>query len=1004
MKAPDVNKELELKSRYGMQLEEFSALMEHRIRDILIVASPYSAFILEEDGQLTELIFEEYRNLDLNMRYVPRFHRASSATEALAMLESHRVDLLVTTARIGDMSVSEFVGEAKRRKDIPVSALAAHAWELPELLGLADSGLADFVFLWQGDVKVLLAMVKQIEDRLNAPHDILDGGVQVIVVVEDEVRYYSVFLPLVYTEVTTQTARLMGEGLNLPHRLLRIRARPKILLARNYEEAIDFLDQYGGSLLGLISDVSFPKNGKMDDAAGPALVEHVRRLHKDVPVLLQSTESRHADLSDRLGVSFLSKQSSNLLEEIRRFMIEHFGFGDFLFRMPDGTEVARAKDLRSLVQVLETVPDESIEFHATRNHFSAWLKARCEFELASMIRPVGIEAFRSISELRHHLIVVFTSYLREVQRHIIVDFDRERFDQFVIFSRIGQGSLGGKGRGLAFVNKLLAQDPVDLPGVHVTIPQTVVLSSEVFEEFLEKNSLQDFPSIAQGMEDGEILDALRRGRFPRSLRADLAALLRRIGEPLAVRSSSILEDSLYQPFAGVYATVMLPNSHPSLDVRLAQLLEAIKVVYASTYYKAARDYLGTTPHRVEEERMAVLIQRLVGSRRGTRFYPSFSGVASSYNFYPFGGVRPEDGVALVAAGLGKSIVDGFEALRFSPAYPKILPQFSSVKDILDNAQRKFYALDLDRSDLIPGKDVDASLLRLSTVEAVRDGAADQMVSTYLPDNDAITTGFRKGGSPLITFDPILKGRAFPLAEQLGKLLELSQRGFGTPVEIEFAVDFQRPLRDPQPFHVLQVRPMVSARSVQEISITAEDVEQSLVYSKQTLGHGHSGEIHDVIFIDPESFPRNKTEYAVQVIQDINDALREEGRHSLLIGPGRWGSRDPWLGIPVDWSQISMARAIVEADFSDLQVEPSQGSHFFHNLTCFGVAYFHAHQRASAKIDLEWFRGRRALRSELDGSIRWLRLDRALEAKVDGAKGVGVVLERRPQIASLEISS
>lgn len=996
--SPDVRKELGLKSRYGMQLEEFSALMEHRIRDILIVASPYSAFILEEDGQLTELIFEEYRNLDLNMRYVPRFHRASSGAQALEMLETHRVDVVVTTARIGDMGVSDFVREVKERKDIPVSALAAHAWELPELLGLAESGLADFVFLWQGDVKVLLAMIKQIEDRLNAPHDVLEGGVQVIVVVEDEVRFYSVFLPLIYTEVTTQTARLMGEGLNLPHRLLRIRARPKILLARNYEEATSFLDTYGPSLLGLITDVSFPRGGKMDRAAGPALVEHVRSRYQDVPVLMQSTESSHAALCDELGVTFLSKQSSNLLEEIRRFMTDHFGFGDFIFRMPDGTEVARAKDLRSLVQVLETVPDESIEFHAKRNHFSAWLKARCEFELASMIRPVGLDAFRSISELRHHLIVVFTSYLREVQRHIIVDFDKERFDEFVIFSRIGQGSLGGKGRGLAFVNKLLAQEPVDLPGVHVTIPQTVVLSSEVFEEFLTKNSLQDFPALAQEMEDDQILDALRRGRFPRSLRADLAALLRRVGGPLAVRSSSILEDSLYQPFAGVYATVMLPNSHPSLDVRLAQLLEAIKVVYASTYYKAARDYLGTTPHRVEEERMAVLIQRLVGSRRGARFYPSFSGVASSYNFYPFGDTKPEDGVALVAAGLGKSVVDGFEALRFSPAHPRVLPQFSSVKDILENAQRKFYALDLDRSDLIPGKDVDASLLRLSTVEAVRDGAADKMVSTYLPDNDAITTGFRKGGSPLITFDPILKGRAFPLAEQLTRLLDLSQRGFGTPVEIEFAVDFSQPPREPQPFHVLQVRPMVSARSVQDVQITEEDIQASLVYSEQTLGHGYSGPIQDVIFIDPETFPRSKTEVAARIIQAMNDTLREEGRQSLLLGPGRWGSRDPWLGIPVEWSHISMARAIVEADFSDLQVEPSQGSHFFHNLTCFGVAYFHAHRRASARIDLEWFRSREAIRSELDGAIRWLRLHRPVEAKVDGANGVGVILEMEPSRA------
>ncbi|HHQ48988.1 MAG TPA: histidine kinase, partial [Acidobacteria bacterium] len=672
-----MSQHMELTSRYGMRTEEFSSLMSYRVREILLVASRYDAFVLEEDGQLTELIFQEYRNLDLNLRYAPRFTRAHDAREAFELMRDRSFDLLVVTPRLPDTDLRSFIQRVKEGDpEVPIGVLAAHAWDLPRLESMRLTGEVDWLFLWQGDVKALLAMIKQVEDRRNADRDVIEGGVQAIILVEDEVRFYSAYLPHIYTEVTTQTGRLMAEGVNLSHRLLRIRARPKILLAQTFEEAWDLYERYRENVLGLISDIAFPMDGEMREDAGIVLARRVREDDADVPILLQSTEAEHEVDADAVGAAFLHKRSPTLLEELRRFILEHFGFGDFVFRLPDGTEVARAHDMREMLRVLPTVPDESLIFHAGRNHFSTWLKARTEFELASMLRPRHVGEFSSVRELREFLETTLKSYLREIQRHTITDFDPKKFDDLVAFAKIGSGSLGGKGRGLAFVLKLLAREHSLVSGAEITVPPTVVLASDVFEEFLEENGLGVLVADSINLDDREVLDVFRRARFPHHRRAELAAYLEYMRCPIAVRSSSILEDSLYQPFAGVYDTVMLPNNHPSLDIRLAQLLEAIKVVYASTFQEAAREYLANTPHRIEEERMAVLLQRVVGNRRGDRFYPTFSGVASSYNFYPFRDMEPEDGVALVALGLGKSVVDGFEALRFCPSYPRVLPQLS----------------------------------------------------------------------------------------------------------------------------------------------------------------------------------------------------------------------------------------------------------------------------------------------------------------------------------------
>ncbi len=988
------NHSIGLTSRYGMNTEEFSSLMKYRIIEILLVASHYDSFILEEDGQLTELVIEEYRNLDLNLRFAPRFTRASKAEEALRLIEERDFDMVITTPRLPDMEIGKLVHLIKiENPKLPVGLIAAHAWELPWLEDLRTGGELDWTFLWQGNVQSLLAMIKQVEDRRNAEHDILVGGVQGIILVEDEPRFYSIYLPHFYTEITSQTGRLMSEGINLSHRLLRIRARPKILLAQNYEEAWELYERYEGKLLGIITDVSYPRNGKLDHEAGIDLARQVRERDEDLPILVQSMEHEHLEKAMEVGAQFMSKKSPHLLEDLREYILANFGFGDFIFKLPDGSAIVRAVDVREMLRCLAEVPDDSLVFHASRNHFSAWLKARTEFELASMLRPRKVTEFDTPSDLRSYLITTITGYLREIQQHVITDFNSETFNDFAAFSKIGTGSLGGKGRGLAFMHKILAREVLDTETVEIAVPQTVALASDVYEEFLEDNRLRGFVTRAAEMKDQQVLDYIRRSRIRHELRSDLGAFLERVCEPIAVRSSSILEDSVYQPFAGVYATIMLPNNHPSLDVRLAQLLEAIKVVYASTLFQNARDYLETTPFRIEEELMAVLIQRLVGSRHGDRFYPTFSGVASSYNFYPFGDMRPDEGVAQVALGLGKTVVEGFEALRFCPRQPQILPQFSAVKDILRNAQRRFYSLDMSRSDVIPGVRTDANLLHEEVIEAVRDGAAASIASTYDRANDRIVSGVDEGGSPIISFAPLLQGRIMPLPDALSGLLDVCQTGLASPAEMEFAADIVPGLGRRQTLHVLQLRPMVFEDTDVEIELDESMVPRAVVRSEVALGHGRRETISDLVVVDPRRMDRSQTTEAAASIERINRSLRREGRQSILIGPGRWGSRDSWLGIPVTWPQISTARAIVETDFADLQVEPSLGSHFFHNLTCYGVAFFAVHeQSASGVINWEWFDRQETEHEALDGVVRHLRLENPAQVLVDGSTSRGVILE------------
>jgi CheY-like chemotaxis protein len=978
-------------SRYGMRAERFSALMAHRIRTILLVASRYDSFLLEEGGQLAELLAREYRALELNLRDVPRLVAAESGEEALALAASQPFDLVVATTRLADMALADFARRLEAAQpQLRLGVLVPHAWDIPRLADLRESGMVDHVFLWQGDVKALFAMIVLEEDRRNVEDDVRKGGVQVILVVEDDFTFLSYYLPHLYAEVTRQTSDVVAEGLNLSRRLLRLQARPKVLLARSFERATQLWERYADNVLAIIADAGFPRQGTLVPHAGLDLARLVHQEVPDLPVLLQSSDPSFAEAARAEGAAFAPKEGNAPVEALKTFLMEQCGFGEFVFRIEDGTQVGRAANLRQLAVELARVPEASLAHHANRNQFSRWFAARTEFELATMVRPRRISEFGSVEGLRTFLVQEVSRYLRDVQRSVVVDLTDNPFDDLVAFARIGDGPLGGKGRGLAFVQRLLAEDDAWCDGVEVVVPQTVALAADVFEAFVDANGLRSLVPRLTSLEDGAILDAFRRGRFDRPTRAKLAAYLNVVREPIAVRSSSVLEDSPYQPFAGVYATLFLPNNHPSLDVRLAQLLESIKVVYASTWMRAARDYLATTPHRMEEERMGVILQRLVGSRWGNRFYPLFAGVASSYNFYPFAAMKPEDGVALVALGLGKTVVEGFDALRFCPAHPQVLPQFSAVKDVLRNAQRRFWALDMTSMDQIPGLRFDANLVQEDVTEALRRPDAALVASTYVRSNDALVDGLAPGGAPIVSFARLLKGRGFPLPQVLQRVLAMAQGGMGIPVEIEFAADPAQPGGAPV-FHVLQVRPMVVERGVQTPDLDSLPRDHLLVDSPGALGHGRTDGLCDVVVVWHD-LERARTLEAAVVLERLNAALRSAGRPYVLVGPGRWGSRDPWLGVPVVWSQISGAGAIVETDFDDLDIEPSQGSHFFHNLTSFAIPFLPVHRRhGGGSIRWDWLDRQPVEAAELNGRVRHIRLAQPLHVLLDGSRRRGVVV-------------
>ncbi len=847
-----------------------------------------------------------------------------------------------------------------------------------------DTSALERIFLWQGDSRILLAITKYVEDKQNVAYDTGVAGVQVILLIEDNIRFYSSFLPTMYTEIINHSQSLITEGVNLAHKILRMRARPKILLCNSFEEAWEYFSTYREDVLGVISDIEFPQEGRLNPLAGAEFARKVKFAYRDIPVLLQSSRPDSEAVAREVGAEFLLKGSPTLLEDLRSFIVKNFAFGDFIFRLPDGTMMGRAQNLKELLELLRIVPAECIAYHAERNDFSRWLKARTEFHLAHHLRPRTAADFPTVEERRRYLIEEINAYRREQTRESVSDFDPSSFDPDNSFARIGEGSLGGKARALAFVRHLLRDFAVidQFEGVQITVPPCLVLGTDIFDDFLEENDLRHFAMASD--DDGEIERRFVAAAFPAGIERRLAAYLDLVRYPLAVRSSSLLEDSQYQPLAGVYQTYMLPNNHFDDQVRLQQLVRAVKRVFASTFLTYAKNYFKVTPYRLEEEKMAVIIQKMVGSRHGSRFYPSFAGVARSHNFYPTGPLAAEDGVVAMALGLGRTVVDGGRALSFSPKHPRHLLHFSTVPDMLANSQRDFIAVEMEGDG-----EVTERHYPLAVAEA--DGTLGWVASTYSPDNDAVFDGISRPGVRLVSFAPILKHKALPLSAVFDRLMELGRWGMNTEVEIEFAVELSTTRSKPTEFGFLQMRPMAMSRELEELDTENVRPEQVLVRSSSVLGNGKFAHLRDVVAVDYERFDRAKTGDIAREVARLNAELVAEGVPYILFGLGRWGSADPWLGIPVTWEQISGARVIVESGLKDMKVTPSQGSHFFQNLTSFRVGYFTVNAEEGAGfVDWGWLAAQPAVKDS--GYVRRLHFETPLMVAINGKRQRGVILK------------
>ena len=971
----------------------FADLMTHRIYNVLMISSRYDAFILEEDGRIEEQLFNEYASL--NLRYPPRFTQVFTEEEALNELEHKDFELVIA---MSDSNGKDILNVAKNIKSlhshIPLVLLTPFSREVTKRIDKEDLSSIDYVFSWLGNTDLLLAIIKLLEDRMNVKQDVESVGVQVLLFVEDSIHFCSSILPYLYKFIFLQSRSFMTEALNAHQQMLRMRGRPKILLARSYEEAWGLFKEYQHNILGVISDISFPRNGRNDKTAGFELFNNIRKADSFIPYILQSSEADNAQQAEQLQVSFLNKSSKNLPQQLRKQMLEHFGFGDFIFRDPNTKEeVARAKSLKDLQQLVFTLPDDSLTYHFSKNHVSRWLYSRAMFPLAEFIRTLTLSDFNDLSEARQLLFNAIVQYRKIKNRGVVAVFDKDRFDRYSNFARIGSGSMGGKARGLAFLNALIKRntslEEFGKKNVQITLPRTVVLCTDIFDEFMEHNNL--YPIALSSIPDEEILQHFINAKFPPQYDEDFFALFRAIDKPLAVRSSSLLEDSYYQPFAGVYSTYMIPLDRDNQQNMLAMLTNAIKAVYASVFYANSKAYMTATSNVIDSEKMAIVLQEVVGESHNGRYYPSISGVARSINFYPLGAERPEDGVVNLALGLGKHIVDGGVSLRFSPKYPENILQTSELSIALKETQTSFNALDISAICFNPTTDDSTSILTLGLKDAEEDDELTNIVSTYDPNDRIVRDGLYDGGRKLVTFAGVLKYNTFPLSDILKLVLEIGQREMGHPVEVEFAAKLNPPKGELNAFYLLQIRPIVenSEMVVENLSDIPEN--STIIKSGRILGNGIVDDVYDFIYVKPNAFDPAKSKEIVVEIEQLNRQLQQEEREYILVGPGRWGSSDPWLGIPVKWAQISSARAIVESGLESYRVDPSQGTHFFHNLTSLRVGYFTINPYMDdGYYDLDFLENAPSVSEST--FLRHVRFNKPILIKMDGKKGSGVIMK------------
>ena len=967
----------------------FANLMNERIYNVLLIATKYDSFMLEDDGRVDEQIFNEYTSLSL--RYPPRFTQVTTEEEALNELKNRNFELIICMPNMDNRDIFAAASEIKvHYPNIPIVVLTPFSKEVSKRIANEDLSAIDYVFSWLGNSELLLAIIKLIEDKMNAPDDTASVGVQIILLVEDSIRFYSSALPHLYKFVLEQSQMFAKEALNDHQRTLRMRGRPKIKLARNYEEAVRIFDQYRDNMLGIISDMSFMHNGVKDPYAGYKFGQYVRKTGLIIPFVLESSEASNHIYAKELNASFIDKNSKSYPQDLKKKIMQRFGFGDFVILNPHTKEeIMRIKDLKDLQKKVFQIPDDSLVYHLSRNHFSRFFYSRAMFPPAEVLKHVDVSDYKDMDEARKLIFDLIVQYRRMKNTGVVAVYQKDRFDEYSNFARIGDGSLGGKGRGLAFIGAMVKRYPkLESDNFAVNIPKTVVICTDIFDEFMETNEL--YPVALGDADDETILRYFLRASLPSRLIEDLMAFFDVVKSPIAVRSSSLLEDSHYQPFAGIYSTYMVPKIEEKYDM-LRTVSDAIKAVYASVFYKDSKAYMTATSNLIDQEKMAIVLQEVVGSRYNDHFYPTMSGVARSLNFYPIGNEKAEDGIANIALGLGKYIVDGGQTLRFSPRHPHSILQMSTMDFALRETQTRFYALDLKNMAEAFSVDDAFNLVKLGLKDADAEGSLKYIVSTYDPYDQIIRDGYYPGGRKILSFVNILQHDVFPLADTLDQILRIGQQEMGRPVEIEFAVNMDPSDHTRATFYLLQIRPIVDNKEIMDEDLSLVKNEETILSSTSVLGHGIVGDVQDIIYVKTGAFNSSNNQLIAYEIEKMNRSFTDQEKGYVLVGPGRWGSSDSWLGIPVKWPHISNARVIVECGLENYRVDPSQGTHFFQNLTSFGVGYFTVNPfKGDGWFDEAFLNAQPAV--EETEYLRHVHFDAPITIKMDGKKSLGVVLK------------
>ena len=977
-------------SKFILKDVTFVNLMMRRIYNVLIVANPYDAFMLEDDGRVEEKIYNEY--VELGLRYPPTFTQVSTSEEAYQVLRTMNIDLVICMPGNADNDAFSVARDIKAGfPKIHCVVLTPFSHGITKRMENEDLSIFDYVFCWLGNTNLILSIIKLIEDKMNLDHDIQEGNVQMLLLVEDSIRFYSSILPNLYNYILAQSKRFSTEALNRHAATLRMRGRPKVVLARNYEEAMALYTKYSDNVLGVISDVRFPINGVKDSEAGLKLLRDIHKDNPYLPLIVESTESANREKAEAEGFRFVDKNSKKMSIDLRAIMEEHMGFGDFIFRDPKTkAEIMRIHSLKELQDNIFKIPDDSMLYHISRNHMSRWLSARAIFPVSEYLKKITWDRLKDITAHREIIFDAIVQYRHMKNLGVVAVFDRMKFDAYSHFARIGEGSLGGKGRGLAFLDNIIKTHPDfnTFAGASVQIPKTVVLCTDVFDQFMEQNNL--YQIALSDASDDEILRHFLHAQLPDSLIADFFTFFEAVKCPIAIRSSSLLEDAHYQPFAGIYSTYMIPYLEDKYAM-LEMLACAIKGVYASVYYKDSKAYMAATSNVIDQEKMAVILQEVVGKQYDGRYYPNISGVLRSLNYYPIGDERAEDGIASLALGLGKYIVDGGQTLRVSPYHPNQILQTSELDTALRETQTRFYALDTRHVGNDFKVDDGFNILNLKVKEAERDNSLNYIASTYDPYDQVIRDGIYDGGRKVITFASVLQHGVFPLPQLLQLSMKYGAESMRRPVEIEFACNINQDRTGA--LFLLQIRPIVDSKQMLDEDVAAVPDADCILRSHNSLGHGVTEDVTDIVYVKTDDrFTASDNPTIAREIEKINKTYLDNGANYVLVGPGRWGSSDSWLGIPVKWPHISAARVIVEVTLKNYRVDPSQGTHFFQNLTSFGVGYFTVDENRG-----DGFFGK----SELDAMpsvmetehVRVVRFARPLKIMMDGKRQEGAVLRR-----------